>query len=433
MLDASLECERVMYDFLSEDIYPDRVRKLYFVNEWEEHFSGDETWQLPSPMTHSTFGHIYDAIESMLHATRPEYVSFRSLGLTPRTVTAISHATLHTLSVENCFPCMFWYTAYDTPVPNVVCLELGFGLSPHDDAQVRDMWTIMSYCTQLRHLHVYALDAYTAVRWPLANYSELTIIHQLETLHLHGMAASVSCFHSWVEHAMSVHRGQPSRLSSVKLHTAAGMDDTQLAWVLKTVTLLAESLRVLVLDGIHHIPSRLLRDISSSAPLLEGLSVFRRTGRLTRRTTLCSWEEPVYAYAAALSCAARLQHFEANFLWTRYSYSPASLLALLHVDADTSPVSVDFFAPAAGLHNRTQPVAGNLDDAMEDGRSMALPFVALCTQLQSFAITTDVTFFSCSVCRSPGGLYSLEDIRHDVHTQSDDRWNPVGGRTWRQA
>lgn len=426
-MDTRAVCEASIYDFLSEDAYRRRVRRLIFKNEWEEHLRADDTWELPSPLSDPIFGPLRDAVETILDVTSPEHISFRSWGVVSRTLLAVSRChSVQALTFENCFLATF----FSTPMCNIVRLQLGFGISPLAGGRIRDTWLLMTWCPQLRHLYAYPLEAGTAVPWPETCYTHLTVVHQLQTLHLQGMDDSTSCLHSWVEHAMSVHDGQQSRLSSMKLHTSGGMSRDQLGWVLKALRLLTASLKVLVLDGLHYVPSSLVRDMCLWMPLLEGLSVFRRSGSFARRTRLCRWEEPTYAYARALSHATHLQHFEANFMWTRFTYGPSALDALPLVHAPDDAVGADPSACLSRPHAPAQSVLDFEDELLDEGRSMVLPFAALCSSLQSFAVTADFTFFSCDIHRLRSGAFFLTSMREDVHVRCDDRWNPFIARTW---
>ncbi|EJD42726.1 hypothetical protein AURDEDRAFT_152765 [Auricularia subglabra TFB-10046 SS5] len=267
-------------------------------------------------------------------------------------------------------------------------------------------WNLLAFCPNLRLLRVSALNPQNGFDVPETQFwPHMACIARLEYLHLHGLTwAQVDELTDWLAQAAT--SSGVLHMTHLKLHSAWGIPDAGIGQLLHALRNGQAPLRVLALDGIMGTDATLFDTIGQLFPLLEGLTLVRRANDRQWKPRLCHWPLPVYEYAQRMRGLTRLRHFGANFYWDHGSVSPAVLRRLEPgYSADTDPDHYGW-------------------DLMQDGYSVALPFAAHCSALETFAITSDWIMYSARIHRSATGALEIKSLEPRFSDTELDRWNP---------
>lgn len=407
------------------------ARELTFDNEWQRMFPVHGAIHPPSPLTTDIFEPLYIAISDLIRKTpRVTHLRFVTLGLTPDMLSEVSaHPSIRSLSLDRCYlaiPRIAGIADYMRgPLQNVTYLALGFGLQTQT---YRPLWLVTSMCPQLRWLYVHTAAHGMSVCYPMPElHHAIPFVHTVEHLHFQGMTNFVSGLILWMETASREIR-VPSRLSRLKIHSAVPMFEEDVEWLLETLSQLHAGIRVLVLEGIEISSPSIVQHIATTLPDLEGLTLIRRANASQRCNQLCLWPDPIYEYAEQLRTLRNLRHFEANFVWSRHAYGPESVDLLATLDDD--PMT----PPSRASHSLDKPdtrtgLIQELDDHMDDGLAVVLPFAASCHTLESFALRADAIVFSCRISRE-SDRYTFFDVRNFEQALGFEQWNPSTPGTW---
>lgn len=410
------------------------ARELVFDNEWQRMFPVHSVSNPPSPLTVSIFEPLYVAIEAVINRTpRVTHLRFSNLGITSDMFSCMSvHPSVRSLSLECCFPVMprlDGLTFYaEATLYNVTYLALGFGLQSQTYVP---MWLVISMCPQLRWLYAYTAANGITLCYPMPVVQRtIPYIHTVEHMHFQGTTSFVSGLVQWMmTAAQSLH--VPSRLVKLKIHAVAGMFEEDVEWLIDTLAGYHPRTRVLVLEGLEVSSPSLMHRIALALPDLESLTLMRRASESQRCNRLCTWPDPIHEYAEQLRALRKLRHFEANFQWSPYTYSPSSIRQFATLDDPT----------ASAMHaHRLESIEGDDDsadewlaqdpDLMDDGLSVAMPFANACQKLESFAVRADSIAFSCRIRRDCHGSYVFFDVRNYEQECGFENWNPRGSETW---
>lgn len=430
MVTARLACEESIRGFLRDDERRTRVRSIAFDNEWERLCPAAALGVvMPSPYMIFLFGPLYTAMAHALGSTMPSHVHITSLGVTTQLLALITrHPSVRSLSLTCCYPAIFQSLIDGQPsvitLTNIRFLAVGFGGRPRWDPD--PAWRVITHFSSLQHLLIHGCDADDPVDWPWPYFDDLPPVCFLQTLHLHGMDSDMFSFACWLQSSVSGVE-QPPRLTSLKLHTAFGIDEDDFEILLVGLDICRHSLRVLALDAFHEVRPDMLRRICSTLPSLQGLTIFKRPVYMTG-AALYKWSAPVYEYANALAQAVHLLHFESNMDWSPLSYTPRTMDTLLALGGDPSSA----FARSGDATRCSRGELDERDDLMDDGYSIILPFAATCVRLESFIIRATLAVLSCTIRRRDDGSYELQDLVDREHIVSDERWNPAPAHSWGQ-
>lgn len=228
-----------------------------------------------------------------------------------------------------------------------------------------------------------------------------------------------------------------SNLTRLKIATSSGIPQEQLQLLLSLFTNLKDTLRVLVLDGLLRISVDFVESLATSVPYLRGLTLLGRENINERRGRLVDWPQPIHMYAGPLSQLLHLEHFGANFRWSRMNYSPMCLEDLL-----TAEVELTYRDEPTEGHT-TNILERNLDADQQDSTSSAFdlicPFAVACPSLRTFHLTQNSVVMSCSVRHyETGGRVSWCITDEQYHSSDSfstfetvqDSWNPRSLCPW---
>lgn len=435
---ARVHCENRMHQLCSDASWRTNVRRITFDNEWDRFTQFLIRTRIARPDDLEIFQPFYTTIIDIISVLSITRLRLISLALTSQLVACIAHhTTLRELVLERCLLTVLraGVSAVNrNAMQFITLLELGFT----DDTRTHSaQWMVISLCPHLKQLYAYATNDAVPIRFP-TNYTELDCIHRLERLHVQTCSAFILHFVSWIEYAAK-HNTSEGALQFIKIHSSFGILLEDVEWLVDVIQLHHRRIRVLVLEGIEAVPSDLISRIGDGMRCLEGLTIIRRAGESQARNKLCTWEEPIYAYASALHTFPRLRHLAVNFLWNPYTYSPHTLDSLLAATTDIHPIASMLDAsPSALLAISAEEVGARAHlydrleraDCMDDGTSTAIAFAAHCPTLDSFAIRADTIVFSCAITRDLVGGISFRDVYSHECTTGFEYWNPSTDTTW---
>ncbi|KZW03473.1 hypothetical protein EXIGLDRAFT_758824 [Exidia glandulosa HHB12029] len=412
------------------------ARELRIINEWDRLYPLHVPDDRPSILNRLVFNSLYAAIcELLVRTARVTHLHLGALGINTSMLQHIaSHPTIRRLTLDRCMPLFatdVGLVSGERPhtLMNITYLGLGFG---SDTLYHRSLWMVLSLCPQVRALFAYSTSGCGAVRFPDPDTTahHLQGFHTLEHVHFQGASAFLLNLISWIATAAATSE-LPSRLSRFKLHAPSGVYNDELMLLVNALGDHHRNLRVLILEGLDVPSPDLVARISARLPRLEALGLFVTATaflQVQEPDPLGCWRYPTYLYADALAPLEHLRHFEANFYWTPYTFSPRCLDALLA--AQRTPA---FRLDPQMLDDEDGFIlaedARNLADCMDDGISLVLPFAAKCVNLESFAIRGNAIHFSCSIVRNSGG-YELREVRKAKYDRGFEEWNPHWTRTW---
>ncbi|KZV80784.1 hypothetical protein EXIGLDRAFT_845269 [Exidia glandulosa HHB12029] len=393
------------------------LRTLTLGNSWRESvYDGTLLGNAIMRPSDPFFGTLLERFTDLLHHVQLETLAIQYLALDE---TFVSELVRHPPSLPELYQCrastdLQVALAAGTLRATVQGLSLHFippranDAAEDDDFEQYTSWALLGACPQLRLLHVY--NAIPRQSLPLPDprfWSSFAGLNTVERVHLDGISPDISDFIALFAHAAL--RG-PLCVTHLKLKSAWSIPEDDILVLLRVLHAGGSPLTVLALDGIYPLTTVLFDGLVRLFPNLVALTVIRRDGFRQHQAKFCTWDRPVYEYAACLRPLTRLRHFAANF---RHDLrTPLSPFAMRHLETN--------FA-----YQNTWDVPDSADYMSDTTQSMVLPFAASCPSLESFHLTASCSMYEYNIRRLPGGGFELKENSHFGGITDNPEWNPI--------
>ncbi|KAF8909661.1 hypothetical protein CPB84DRAFT_1743696 [Gymnopilus junonius] len=214
-----------------------------------------------------------------------------------------------------------------------------------------------------------------------------------------------------------------AQMTRFKLHMDWGIPDSEVLGLLLAIH--NSVLEVVVVEGLAEGQFTFFELIAEQFPQLIALTVVRRQNSNQHLNKLAIWPHASWEYAPYFQGFKSLRHFCWNFRTEYWDATPTTLLAF-ESNFQVSSSTMSSFARFPLAQVEADSFTGEVPYFL-DSHWMALPFVAHCSTLESFALMDSTIDMVCHITRpAPANKPILAPNYYPMHSAipwNDQQWN----------